>query len=247
VALIATAALAGPTAAHVEPEVQTVPAGSEATVAFEVEHGCDGSPTVALELQVPDGVADARPVDKAGWTGAVADRVVSYRGGPLPDDQPDTFQVRFTVPDDVGATLRFPMIQTCETGSIDWIQTGAEDSRPAPSVEVGPPDPNAPVPTTGPSTTAAPEATTTTAAETTTTAPDTTTTESADGDASASGRTAPAAADDGGDDDGVATIAWVVGGLLLVAGAITAVAFARRPSGAGGGGSTGAGGGPDRS
>lgn len=157
---------AAPALGHVEPEVSTVPAGSLATVDFTVEHGCEGSPTVKMEFQVPDGITDAQPAEKAGWTGALVDGVVTYTGGSLPADQEDTFAVRFTVPDQVQAVLMFPMIQTCETGSIDWIQTEGEAERPAPRVVVGEPDPNAPVPP--------PSSAPTTAAPTTMSVPSTT-------------------------------------------------------------------------
>lgn len=146
-----------PAAAHVEPEVSTVPAGAPVEVAFTVEHGCDGSPTVKLEFQVPDAVTDARPLDKEGWTGAVVDGVITYTGGSLPDDEPSDFGIGFTAPTTVGETIRFPMIQTCEEGQLDWIQDGADATRPAPAVEIGEPDPTATtVPTTAAETTTTP-------------------------------------------------------------------------------------------
>lgn len=140
---------AAPAAAHVEPTTTEVPAASEATVAFTVQHGCDGSPTVKLEFQVPDAVTDATPVDKAGWEASVDGQVITFEGGPLADDVEDDFSVRFSVPDAPGTTLTFPFLQTCEQGSIDWIQLDPEGDRPAPVVEIGPADPSAP-PTTSP-------------------------------------------------------------------------------------------------
>lgn len=130
-----------PASAHVEPEVATVPAGSLASVEFNVEHGCDGSPTVKMEFQVPEGITGAQPVEKAGWTGTLVDGVITYIGGSLPADREDTFGVRFDAPSEVGTVVRFAMIQTCETGSIDWIQTDPDAERPAPSVEIAEPDP----------------------------------------------------------------------------------------------------------
>lgn len=154
-ALLASLAASVPAAAHVEPTTTEVPAASEATVAFTVQHGCDGSPTVKLEFQVPDAVADATPLDKAGWEASVDGQVITFEGGPLADDVEDDFSVRFSVPDAPGTTLTFPFLQTCEQGSIDWIQLDPEGDRPAPVVEIGPADPSAPS-TTAP---AAPELT----------------------------------------------------------------------------------------
>ena len=145
---LAALGASAPASAHVEPTATVVPAGSAATVEFTVQHGCDGSPTTKIEFQVPDEIDDALAVDKDGWTGSVADGVVTYEGGPLPADREDTFSVSFTAPATVGATLAFPFLQTCVEGSIDWIQLDEGAERPAPIIEIGDPDPNAPVPTT---------------------------------------------------------------------------------------------------
>jgi len=145
---LAALGASAPASAHVEPTATVVPAGSAATVEFTVQHGCDGSPTTKIEFKVPDEIADALAVDKDGWTGSVADGVVTYEGGPLPADREDTFSVSFTAPATVGATLAFPFLQTCVEGSIDWIQLDEGAERPAPIIEIGDPDPNAPVPTT---------------------------------------------------------------------------------------------------
>ena len=145
---LAALGASAPASAHVEPTATVVPAGSAATVEFTVQHGCDGSPTTKIEFKVPDEIADALAVDKDGWTGSVADGVVTYEGGPLPADREDTFSVSFTAPATVGATLAFPFLQTCVEGSIDWIQLDEGAERPAPIIEIGDPDPNASVPTT---------------------------------------------------------------------------------------------------
>jgi uncharacterized protein YcnI len=139
---------AAPAAAHVEPTVQEVPAGSYATVDFTVQHGCDGSPTVKLEFQIPEELDDLVAVEKAGWTSSSTDEVVTFDGGPLPPDEETDFSVQFTVPPLQGSTLTFPFIQTCEEGSIDWIQLGSDAERPAPTVTIGAPDPDAPAPPT---------------------------------------------------------------------------------------------------
>jgi uncharacterized protein YcnI len=143
-AVVALLALTGgPAGAHVEPDVASVPAGSTSTVQFTVEHGCDGSPTVKVEVRVPDQVTDADAVDLPGWTGAVVDGVVTYTGGSLPDAEEGQFGIRFTAPNEPGAVLTFPFIQTCEQGTLDWIEADEEDEHPAPTVVVGDPDPTA--------------------------------------------------------------------------------------------------------
>ena len=186
-AAAATVALALPAAAHVEPTTTEVPAGGAATVDFTVEHGCQGSPTVKVEFQVPAEITDAAPVTKAGWEGTVEGQVVTYAGGPLASDVEDTFAVTFTAPDTVGATLAFPFIQTCEEGSIEWIQTEEEAERPAPLVTIGQADPNATTTTAAEGTTTTAAAPTTEATTTTTAAVTTTTVAEDEEDGSASG------------------------------------------------------------
>jgi periplasmic copper chaperone A len=151
-ATIVIGASASPAAAHVEPTVTIVPAASEATVEFVVQHGCDASPTTQLEFQVPELVTDATPLPKAGWASTVDRQVIAFTGGPLPPDEEGTFSVRFSVPDAPGTTLVFPFLQTCEEGSIDWIQLDPDGERPAPVVAIGPRDPNAPATTAPPPT-----------------------------------------------------------------------------------------------
>ena len=185
-AAAAAVALALPAAAHVEPTSTEVPAGGAATVDFTVQHGCEGSPTIKVEFQVPAEITDAKPTTKAGWEGSVEGQVVTYTGGPLASDVEDTFAVTFTAPDTVGATLAFPFIQTCEEGSIEWIQTEEEAERPAPLVTLGQPDPNATTTTAADSSTST-TAVATTEATTTTIAAVTTTTVVDDEEGSASG------------------------------------------------------------
>jgi uncharacterized protein YcnI len=208
--LAATATLAllaaAPAAAHVEPTATEVPAGSVATVEFTVQHGCDGSPTTKLEFQVPEEITDAAPVDKDGWTGSADGRVITYEGGPLAPDVEDTFAVTFTAPDTVGLELAFPFVQTCEEGSIDWIQLEEDAERPAPIVTIGDPDPNAPQPTP----------TTTTEGTTDTTEPETTTTEAPETTvAEPTTTTAPGAADEA-EDDGGSSAGVLIGGVVLM-------------------------------
>jgi uncharacterized protein YcnI len=134
----------GTALAHIESDPGAVEAGKTATVGFVVEHGCEGSPTVELRFQVPAEVTQAQPVDKAGWTTAVDDRVVSFSGGSLDPETTDTFEIEFVAPSEPG-TIYFPVVQRCEDGETSWIEIPTSDATeldlPAPAVEVtaGPP------------------------------------------------------------------------------------------------------------
>jgi periplasmic copper chaperone A len=132
-------ATGGIVSAHIDPDPIAVQAGTSATVAFKVEHGCDGSPTTSMKFQIPDGVTDVVAVDKAGWTASVSGNVLEFTGGPLAADEEDHFDITFTAPAAAGE-IGFPVIQTCEQGELAWIEPnveGAEEpERPAPIVKI---------------------------------------------------------------------------------------------------------------
>jgi uncharacterized protein YcnI len=125
--------------AHVDPDPIAIQAGTAATVAFNVEHGCDGSPTTSMKFQIPDGVTDAAGVAKDGWTATVTGNELEFVGGPLAADQGDHFDISFTAPATPG-NISFPVIQTCEQGETAWIEPvveGADEpEHPAPTIKI---------------------------------------------------------------------------------------------------------------
>ncbi len=147
--------------AHVEATATSTAADSYTTATFSVPHGCDGSPTTKLTFQVPESVIEVTPTVNPNWTITkatepytsatpaageesedAAQRVtsVTYTATtPLPADERDTFQLSFSLPDGkAGDRVEFPVLQTCERGSVEWDQhqeTGkAEPEHPAPSI-----------------------------------------------------------------------------------------------------------------
>lgn len=151
--------LAVPAFAHVSASPGQAPAGEHTVITLRVPHGCDGSPTTAISVQIPDTVASVTPQFLPGWTagtttGPLAEpvdlhgetvtegvREVTWSGGtPIPDGQYFDFGLSVRTPDDVGATLYFPTVQTCESGETAWIEIPAEGDdghdleAPAPSV-----------------------------------------------------------------------------------------------------------------
>lgn len=192
--------LASPASAHVEPTITSAPAGSRTTVEFVIEHGCDGSPTIEVAMQLPAGVTDVVAVEEPGWQVASADNTVRWTGGTLPDDVEGSFGVTLTVPQVAGQKLYFPTVQRCQVGELAWIDTeSAESENPAPILEVTAEVPGTQPPTTAPPPTTA--TTTTTTIATTTTQTDT---------------TAPEATDDE-DDGGSSPVPVAVGGAAAVA------------------------------
>ena len=134
---------AGAASAHVEPSPSDVQAGSTQTVAFTVEHGCKESPLIKLEMQLPAGLtAVSVPETPQGWTGSVTDSVVTFEGGPQPAHDEIEFAIQATFPNTPDAMLGFPTIETCEQGTVEWIQpvvSGEEEPEfPAPTLTLTP-------------------------------------------------------------------------------------------------------------
>jgi len=201
----------GMAVAHIDADPAAVAAGSVATVGFNVEHGCDGSNTTELQIRIPDGVTDARPVDVSGWTATAAADTVTFSGGDLDAETPATFAVTFTAPATAG-TIYFPIVQTCAVGQTAWIEIPGE----------GAPEPDHPAPavlvTDGPPTSAdlAPHDDDAETEETATTA-----------DTPISTTTAP-----GGDDDSSNTglVIGIIAGVVVVLGGAAVVASRRKKS-----------------
>jgi periplasmic copper chaperone A len=134
----------GIAAAHVDPDPVAMEAGSTGTVSFKIEHGCDGSPTVDMNFKIPAGVTGVAAVAKDGWTATVTADTLEFKGGSIPADQEDHFDITFTAPTQPG-DIRFPVIQTCQQGELAWIEVpaegAAEPEHPAPTLKItsGPP------------------------------------------------------------------------------------------------------------
>ncbi|MFH8250905.1 DUF1775 domain-containing protein [Microbacterium sp. B2969] len=153
VAAGAALALAAPLAAsaHVHVDPATAPAGASQTLTFSFSHGCDGSPTTALVIDIPDGVATTTPVVQGGWTiqrelGADEQptRVTFTSDAPVESGlQASVALVVAFSKDAANSTAAFPVTQECVDGSTAWTQIAAagEDPEsldaPAPTVAVG--------------------------------------------------------------------------------------------------------------
>ncbi|MCB0977811.1 MAG: DUF1775 domain-containing protein [Acidimicrobiales bacterium] len=216
-ALLASA----PASAHIEPDVEKVQAGQEATVGFVVEHGCDGAATTRIEIKVPDDVTDFAAGTLDGWTSKVEGHVVSFEGN-LPDHTELGFPVRFTAPS-AATTLRFPIVQTCGDVEVSWLGESEEDEHPAPVVEVT----GSATATT--SATTAPGSTTSELVEPMgTTPPETTAT-------TTTSEVAIPVGEDKGDDDSDPAVPIIIGGVVVLAVIGGGIAFARSRKGQGDG------------
>jgi uncharacterized protein YcnI len=242
-AVTASMWMALPALAHVDITPAEVPADSHQNLSFGIEHGCGESPTVAIAIQIPEGVVEVEPVAVAGFdvstetetyetpvdidgeTITEGVKVVTWTGGPLDAHTEQAFELSAHIAAPAGTTLEFPTVQKCQEGELDWIEApladGSEPEQPAPELVV----------TDAAGTTETTEhhhdeTTSTTAAETTTTEhhPDETTLASATTVAAASATTVAVAGGDGGSGSGGAgpLVAGILG-VGVLGGAVAAL------------------------
>lgn len=159
---------AAPASAHVTISPEEGTAGAYTVLTVSVPHGCEGSPTTKVAIQMPEQILSVTPTRHPMWevekvmtqldqpvTDAHGNKVTERVGQvvyttdtPLPEGYRDAFELSLQLPDTPGETLVFPTIQTCKQGETAWVQV-AEDGNteeldaPAPTVTVLPAEPEA--------------------------------------------------------------------------------------------------------
>ena len=124
---------AGAVSAHIALSQPSFEAGQNYAAFFKVEQGCDGSPTIALNVEIPDGVIVLDTPPKPGWTvNAKRDQGqvtgVTWRGKLAAKDA-DQFGLFVKLPAKPG-TLYFPVLQQCEKSEIRWSDIPAAGQAP---------------------------------------------------------------------------------------------------------------------
>ncbi|MDD7944944.1 DUF1775 domain-containing protein [Microbacterium sp. NE2HP2] len=149
----AALALALPLAAsaHVHVTPEEVAANGSTRIDFSFSHGCDGSPTTALVVDIPAEAQGATPVIDGAWTitteageNGIPTRVTYTAVAPIPDAYAASAGMNVIFPGSAeGESFAFPVTQQCEAGEAAWVQV-AEDGQdpddleyPAPVVVVG--------------------------------------------------------------------------------------------------------------
>ena len=163
-ALAAVIALSVPctASAHVTLERQEAAIGASYKAIVRVPHGCDGSPTLRVKVQIPEGLIAVKPVPKPGWTvettkGPYAEAHPYYHGamlkegvreivwqGRLADEHFDEFVFVGMVAKTLKENTRlfFPTVQECENGQQAWVdipaagQTSRDVKYPAPALRL---------------------------------------------------------------------------------------------------------------
>jgi len=134
---------AAPAAAHVTIAPAEAPADGYATLQVQVPHGCDGSATKAIRVQIPESAPSVTPQVHPGWEVTTKDGpkdAVELHGetvtrgvkevvwttadaGPLPDERLDVFGMSVKLPaGKAGDPVYFPIVQQCVKGKTAWIQ-----------------------------------------------------------------------------------------------------------------------------
>jgi periplasmic copper chaperone A len=158
------------TLAHVTLEVPEAMAASSYKAIFKVGHGCEGANTQAVQVNIPAGVVNVKPMPKAGWTldtqtaayptptqiyGATVKEGVSqvtWRGGLLLNAHYDEFVLSTFVAGDSAANTYFKVTQLCDgkdaQARLDWDEIPSDSTpkpkRPAVLLKVKPPKSVAP-------------------------------------------------------------------------------------------------------
>lgn len=145
--------LAAPLAAsaHVSVSPGAADAGTYTVLTFAFSHGCEESPTTAIDITIPKGVLNVAPTITAGWSiteqrdadGSVS-HVVYTADTPIEGGLRSALEVQARFDASLAnTTVAFPVVQTCETGSTEWTQIAADGQdresldSPAPTVAVG--------------------------------------------------------------------------------------------------------------
>ncbi|WP_396668581.1 DUF1775 domain-containing protein [Microbacterium sp. R86528] len=137
--------------AHVHVDPGEVAAGSSQTLTFSSSHGCDGSPTTAFVVDIPEGVTSVAPVIDGAYSisrvlgsDGIATQVTYTALAPIEDGLKATMSMAVLFEEATANTdIAFPVTQLCEEGENAWIEV-AEDGAdshdldsPAPVVSVG--------------------------------------------------------------------------------------------------------------
>jgi uncharacterized protein YcnI len=137
-------------AAHVTLQNGTAAPGTFYKAVLSVPHGCAGSATIKLRVQIPEGLIAVKPMAKPGWAIEVTkgkyDRSYSYIHGMtvsegakeitwtgrLEDAFVDEFVFAGFVADTLkpGDVLALPTMQDCDKGSERWVEIAAAGQNP---------------------------------------------------------------------------------------------------------------------
>lgn len=115
--------------AHVSVSPDALTAGDHGVLTFSFSHGCEDSPTTALRITMPDGLASVAPTLDGDWSiqvergddGLVS--AVTYTAlTPVPTDLRGAVSMSVGLDEDTPDMLAFPVVQECVEGATEWTQ-----------------------------------------------------------------------------------------------------------------------------
>jgi len=123
--------------AHVSVSPDELVAGDHGVLTFSFSHGCENSPTTALRITMPDGLASVAPTLDGDWSiqvergddGLVSE--VTYTAlTPVPTDLRGAVSMGVGLDESTPASLAFPVVQECVEGSTEWTQLAEKGEDP---------------------------------------------------------------------------------------------------------------------
>lgn len=140
-AVLVPASLSAQASAHATLAVTHAAPNSNYRAVIRIPHGCNGAATTAVRVTIPEGVINAKPMPKPGWTLTVkrgpyaksyeefGERIsegakeINWSNGNLPDAYYDEFVFMAHLAADlpVGKMLYFPVVQDCGNASERWV------------------------------------------------------------------------------------------------------------------------------
>lgn len=143
ISIITAVLLAQAASAHVSfIDPKPLVEGKSFKATFAIPHGCEGTPTTKVKIQIPEGIIGVKPMLKPEWvitteTQPYAKTYQQYgktvtQGvttviweGILPDQNYDEFTITGYFADNAndGDEIYFPVIQNCEIGEYLWTDT----------------------------------------------------------------------------------------------------------------------------
>ena len=125
IAILAINAWAGVSFAHIVLQQKAAPVASPYKAVFQVSHGCQGSATTALRVQVPAGFTGAQPLPKSGWVLTTEEDAITWAASStaaaLSSGLDGEFVLRGRTPDTPGP-LWFAVRQSCGSLVQDWAE-----------------------------------------------------------------------------------------------------------------------------
>jgi uncharacterized protein YcnI len=122
-------AVPGMASAHVGVSPDELVAGDHGVLTFSFSHGCENSPTTALRITMPEGLASVAPTMDGDWTidvergddGLVS--AVTYTAlAPVPTDLRGAVSMSVGLDENTPDSLAFPVVQQCVEGATEWTQ-----------------------------------------------------------------------------------------------------------------------------